>query len=218
MGVVLLAIACTSPDVSDDATSGSTSTSGAAVGTTTNSSSSSGQAPHAQPECDPDHWCQHVDDCCNNCGAFPADAVPYCAEKTCAQKACAARGLIPDSPNCNIGRCVEFSCQASGVSCSNPEPSCPPGETAAVDWDAHCWSGGCVPVTQCHHIECSKCDAATQVCVVLNVNGWSQCIDIPPACNGKATCDCMGSTVCVGVFSECKAFDAGLTCNADVSG
>jgi len=148
--------------------------------------------PALPNECESDDDCKLVGDCCS-CGSVPKDAdVPSC-DAACAEDRCAQLGV---SAVCAHGRCVfDATCDDSKVTCKRTRPECPTGQQAIVQ--DGCWSD-CVDARECDGV--TSCDACTddQACVApgamtpLGLHCW----DVPPACNGTASCECLGNDVC----------------------
>ena len=111
-----------------------------------------------------------------------------------------------------------FDCDSSNgkVTCKKATPVCPAGEVPLVE--NLCW-GGCVPVQQCNTVtDCTKCNTKTEVCVTESFKGGPShhCVAIAPDCNGKASCACMGDSVCTGSFDTCTDNPNEILCGCTV--
>jgi hypothetical protein len=164
------------------------------------------------PECTDSTECALVNDCCS-CVSIPIGRVPPpCAIDNCFVPTCTSIGQPDAQATCSVGQCVAgFNCDPSMVACASPMPVCPLGQTASVS--GLCW-GGCVPTTECGIVgSCAQC-AATQACVkeVTQIGTSVHCVPIPPACDDKPSCACMGGGVCVGIFDTCTETAEGLEC------
>ena len=89
---------------------------------------------------------------------------------------------------------------------------CPPGQVPGVV--NTCWAS-CVPANDCAYVsDCSKCAPKGEVCVTESTKAGQvhHCVVVPPACNGKPTCECMGDSVCIGLFDVCNDEPTGIGC------
>ena len=171
-----------------------------------------------KPECMTASDCRLVSDCCN-CRALPVDAPnPLVCPLLCIQSKCSQEMLPSGAVDCVAGRCVAgFNCDASRVVCGGPTPTCPPGEVPTVNPAGTCYSGGCVPATQCKRVtSCADCASADQGCVNnVTLQGTQfHCVTIPSVCQGAATCACLGVSSCVSPYSVCADFSGlkGIAC------
>jgi hypothetical protein len=109
-----------------------------------------------------------------------------------------------------------FSCDPALVTCKKAPPVCPAGQVPAVSND--CWAS-CVPANDCAYVpDCTKCASKGEVCVTESTKGGQvhHCVVVPPACEGKPTCACMGDSVCLGAFDVCNDGSEGITCGCTV--
>jgi hypothetical protein len=124
-----------------------------------------------------------------------------------------ALGEATTMASCSAGRCTMFDCETKDVTCKKATPICPAGQVPLVE--ESCW-GGCVPATQCNAVDdCSKCDANAEVCITETFKGGPKvhCVPRPSECSGKATCECLGKSVCVGKFDTCSEdANGGIQC------
>ncbi len=206
---------------SGPATSGSETTGGGSetatsgVGTTTTGPQTTGPdtTGGGEPgECAGPADCKLHSDCCSCEGVPLEDMTPACLME-CKQAKCSEYGV--DAVECRFGVCrtERLSCDANKVACDALPPPCPDGflaETTPV-----CWTGKCVPAALCDVVpDCALCPDGT-VCVqdvAFGPQGWPRCEPVPAACNGKASCACMGDLVCTGEFTFCSMGDQGLSC------
>jgi len=170
--------------------------------------------PPPAPECTEAAECTLHDDCCNCLALAPGEEPPPCGLTECFITTCAARGITADAVACAAGRCAVYTCETDAVACEMLPPRCEAGEVPSVR--GMCW-GPCVPATECVSVDdCAACDAsAGQACVQYASRGGrtAHCVDRPASCGVRATCDCLGASVCVGIFDVCRD-DAGvLTCS-----
>jgi hypothetical protein len=176
------------------------------------------------------------DDCDPNAGG--ADCGGICVPPTaCTPAEC---GPGPAAPNvlCDDGEtvggpaCVNLddgSCGWVFVECPDVGGTCEGhcGSSADGCWcDDLCTSyGDCCDDYQAECLtpagaECGDivCDA-DEVCVthVTQLGLQPACAPISPACNGVASCNCMGADVCQGAFDLCgEGIEGGLTCSCPV--
>jgi hypothetical protein len=169
------------------------------------------------PECDTADDCQYVDDCCT-CEAAPTNFMrPSCDPAIqCLVTTCFPLTIGPQQVQCIAGRCVlDVQC-AGEVLCDGPAPDCDDGTVPEIADD--CYTGGCVAVEECASApSCDDC-TASQACVVYDtqLGSMPHCVEVPTACLGKATCDCMGAGVCTGVFDLCSDGQDSIHCGCPV--
>jgi hypothetical protein len=168
--------------------------------------------------------CAGVSDCrldsgCCTCEAAPVSAPPPPdCELVCVQSRCSALQLPPNALACVAGRCVAgFNCDTSNVTCRTAAPACDVGQVPAVTPKGDCYTGSCVPPTQCATVTgCGAC-ASAEACVVYQTQLGIQfhCVTIPNACNGDVTCGCLGPTACTDAFRTCGNLSGqrGITCS-----
>jgi hypothetical protein len=78
-----------------------------------------------------------------------------------------------------------------------------------------CYTGYCHPTTQCRSVDDCEVCSSTQACVTneTQVGHTHHCVTIPPSCDGKSTCGCLGETTCLAPYSSCDGSGQnGLTC------
>jgi hypothetical protein len=93
-------------------------------------------------------------------------------------------------------------------------PDCGEGEIPVVEESGTCWTGECTPPENCHYV--TDCDHCTddQACVRRgSTPPYYTCVEMPAACNGTPTCECMGSTACHDAYELCHDDDGGLYCD-----
>lgn len=177
----------------------------------------SGGAPGIAPECTVDGDCTLFSDCCSCIGIPSGSDEPYGCDMACAIDSCSAAGI--KQARCAAGRCVAgFECDPMKSACFSMPPVCPPGRVPSVV--GACW-GPCVDVTQCSGVpSCAECMQSNAICVQLDLQGGdtslsAHCVKVPDACSGNATCQCMGSSVCVAPYSACQDFSGikGMACS-----
>lgn len=201
---VLCCVACAehkqmTRDAGEEDAGGSGGTSGSG-GTGGTSGSGGGAGINGRVgECVDDADCKLVGDCCN-CFAVPLNEdLPVACPADCAIDRCTT---IDVTPVCLMGRCVfDETCDSMHQEiCTIVPPECGPGQQAIVR--DGCF-GECVDARDCRGV--SSCDACApgQACVGPGENGWGstphsyfQCWDVDPACDGAATCECMGLDLC----------------------
>ena len=88
---------------------------------------------------------------------------------------------------------------------------------AALNAERTCYTESCVPADQCTTVtSCADCNAPL-ACVVYQLLGGPEihCVTVPPACQGEATCGCLGPTVCTGTHRSCGNLSGqrGVTCD-----
>jgi hypothetical protein len=170
------------------ATSGSGGSAGAETGGMPGSSGAAG-AP-GSPECDEDQDCEIAKDCCV-CQAVPKGASFAACRVACGDSnACDLQGISAVA-TCTLGRCtLAASCDALGVTCNGPPPTCPLGQAPSVTENG-CW-GPCLAATECSGVtDCDACGDAH--CVKFsNVGGTSvRCIDRQAQCETGNLCECL---------------------------
>ena len=179
--------------------SGTAGQAGAGGRTSTGSGGAGAGGATATAECETAADCRLDDGCCA-CEAAPVSAAPppACAI-LCVQSRCAAQQLPQGAVACTAGRCVAgFNCDASHVTCKIAIVACDPGQVPGVNAAGDCYTGGCVPATQCKTVtSCAACDPSL-ACVTYQTQMGDQvhCVTIPDSCNGNTTCGCLGPTVC----------------------
>lgn len=195
---------------------GGAGTGGAATGGAGTGGAGTGGAVN-KPECTTASDCRLVSDCCT-CRAGPVGGPnPQPCPLLCVQSKCNQEMLPSGAVDCVAGRCVAgFNCDASTVVCGGPTPSCAPGEVPTVNPSGTCYSGGCVPATQCKRVtSCADC-SADQACVnnVTFQGNQAHCVTIPTTCQGTATCACLGASSCVSPYTICADFSGlkGIAC------
>jgi hypothetical protein len=195
---------------------GGAGTGGAATGGAGTGGAGTGGAVN-KPECTTASDCRLVSDCCT-CRAGPVAAPnPQPCPLLCIQSKCNQEMLPSGAVDCVAGRCVAgFNCDASTVVCGGPTPACAPGEVPTVNPSGTCYSGGCVPATQCKRVtSCADC-SADQACVnnVTFQGNQAHCVTIPTTCQGTATCACLGASSCVSPYTICADFSGlkGIAC------
>jgi hypothetical protein len=114
----------------------------------------------------------------------------------------------PEGETCVFGRClVAKECNRSRLTCADPEPTCPSGQTAAVV--DGCWAG-CVPIDTCGYLDdCGICERDGQLCVqrASEVEALYGCHPRPASCGEILTCECVGDDacgplLCIGIEGE----------------
>jgi|JI10StandDraft_1071094.scaffolds.fasta_scaffold99036_3 hypothetical protein len=136
--------------------------------------------------------------------------VATCNDTGCALDKCMDGGLM--SPGaCVVGRCnAGFDCDSSHVACLTPTPQCPPGEVPSVK--GACW-GTCVSAAECAYVDACAACGPSQACVHYGGGVMkTYCVEIAPECGGKASCACMGQSLCNTV--PCGEQNGELTCQA----
>ncbi len=171
-------------------------------------------AATAKAECEKDEDCFLQADCCA-CAGVPSPG-PACA-LACALDRCAPLQL---KAKCAAGRCVtSANCDESQVQCKAAAPDCEKGKTPTVDPATGCW-GPCIAVEECASVpDCKRCDDAGQLCVSYSskIQQPPHCVPLPKPCD-KPSCECVGPSVCDGVFSVCNADDTHLSCQCPTCG
>lgn len=181
----------TTSSTSSSTGTGSTGTGSTGTGSTTTSTGTGGMA---QAECTTAADCKLLDDCCS-CEGIPKTMTPPMCGQVCAQSSCMALGYT-GSVDCIAGHCAAaFDCDAAKVACATPTPICQPGFVPEVK--GLCWTNHCVPAKECAFVDdCAAC-TATQACVFYGGGIMHHyCVDVPPECNGTASCACMGQSIC----------------------
>ncbi|MCH9684387.1 MAG: hypothetical protein K0V04_23335, partial [Deltaproteobacteria bacterium] len=101
----------------------------------------------------------------------------------------------------------ECTCDPGAVFCEAPPPECPAGQVPLVDEMTMCWDGACVPSESCYTVpDCSLCEA-DEACVSTQTFGLPPaltCQDVPPACMGSPTCDCMPTACDMALGFQCS--------------
>jgi hypothetical protein len=195
------------------ATGGRLGTGGAATG---GRPGTGGGAGGAAPECRVAGDCRLYSDCCACEALAPGEPMPPACPAICVVGRCTQLGLPNDAVDCVAGRCVAgFDCDATKVTCKVAIPACPAGETPIVA--GSCYTGQCAPAAECRVVDgCQVCSAAGLACVVYETQMGNQahCVTIPAACNGDATCACLGQTACIAPYRACANFSGvkGISC------
>lgn len=168
-----------------------------------------------KPDCTRDSDCHLYNDCCTCAAIGPNQPAPPLCAQVCIQSRCAALQLPQNAVACVAGRCVAgFDCDVSEVTCRMAAPDCPAGQVPSVNASRSCYSGACVPATQCTFVtNCNDCGPA-DACITNQTRGTNErhCVTIPVACNGATTCGCLGATTCVSPYTSCDTSGNGLTC------
>jgi hypothetical protein len=195
---------------------GRAGTGGAATGGRPGTGGGAGGAGGVAPECRVAGDCHLYSDCCACEALAPGELPPPACPAVCVVGRCTQLGLSNDAVDCVAGRCVAgFDCDATKVTCKVAIPACPAGETPIVT--GSCYTGQCAPVAECRVVgDCQVCSAAGLSCVVYETQMGNQahCVTIPVACNGDATCACLGQTACITPYRACANFSGvkGITC------
>jgi hypothetical protein len=139
--------------------------------------------------------CVLVNDCCS-CEVLPAgQEPPPCDIEACLISTCESQlaGFVP-KPACRVGTCTfaALNCQISASICEvEPPPPCEGGLVQSVINDCY---GPCVPPNMCANLP-GQCDASSCgegfACMVTQSGAPSQCIPLPPACEGSPSCECI---------------------------
>jgi hypothetical protein len=105
--------------------------------------------------------CKLVSDCCS-CEAIPIGATGRPCSLVCIQSRCAALQLPQGAVDCVAGRCVAgFACDPSQVTCRVAPPSCAAGEIPSINASGNCYTGACVPASECTGVAgCGACTGA----------------------------------------------------------
>jgi hypothetical protein len=139
----------------------------------------------------------------------PGEVAPDCP-LLCLIDTCTSVGFpFNHKASCIAGHCtVGFDCDPSTVTCKALPPVCDPGMSNSV-FD-HCW-GPCVPSSDCSAVpSCKDCDPSHYVCVSNDAQMSSHhCVEVPDPCDTDRSCQCMGDSVCVGIFDVCVDGTAG---------
>jgi hypothetical protein len=112
------------------------------------------------------------------------------------ERQCVDHGDCAEGERCFFGRClVPNECNESAVTCSEPMPTCPSGQTPAVV--DGCWDG-CVPIDTCVDLDgCEMCEREGQLCRALIYMGTSySCFERPVSCGEVVTCECVAEAAC----------------------
>jgi hypothetical protein len=173
----------------------------------------------SEPECTSEEDCLFVNSCCECTSHAVGVPVERCEIETCAVSTCEARNIPATRALCRAGRCVlDVGCDASQVLCRAAAPDCPAGAVPAV-LDT-CWTGGCVPVTECAGVtNCTQC-GADQGCVEYMPDGLGglsntyHCTTPASGCQSDRSCACFGLSVCMEPFVSCgdSRGDADVAC------
>ena len=111
-----------------------------------------------------------------------------------------------------------YNCDDSTVTCRRAIPACEEDELPEVTDDGTCWSGDCVPRSQCFAL--SGCDACTidETCVLYQemLGPRTICVPTPAECNEPPTCDCMGEAACAAPYDLCNEGENSLYCSCPV--
>lgn len=162
------------------------------------------------PECDEDADCTILNDCCSCSATFVGENVVPCGQD-CDVPRCDELGHAGKA-QCQAGRCVAaFSCNALDVECDSIPPTCEPGHVPLVA--GGCWQGSCVPATECAAVgSCAEC-GPSDVCVeeIGQIAVERHCVALPPACEGEASCECVGA--CTGIFDACTVEQGVVSCS-----
>lgn len=135
--------------------------------------------------------CESTADCivgggCCQCWAAPVGETRAVCRAGCDDDhLCAVHGL---EATCIGGRCVlTTSCDHSRVQCDAPTPQCPDGQIAAVRDGCY---GPCVDAVDC--LQVTSCtDCSSEHACVEQCRGAVQCYEVPDACSGAESCDCL---------------------------
>ncbi|MCB9588318.1 MAG: hypothetical protein H6718_23120 [Polyangiaceae bacterium] len=199
---------------------GGTSASGGTGNTGSGASSGSGGTTGGSgggstaAECVSAGDCKLFSDCCS-CLGVPNGENPGGCDLVCDVDECSRQGI--KEPQCIAGRCVAgYECDGRKALCATPSPVCGPGEVAEIE--GGCWSGDCVPAIECVGVtSCADCVGENVACATYDTQLGPEyhCVEIPDGCNGFATCECLGPTVCVQGFNACQDFSGikGLACS-----
>ena len=189
------------------ATGGHVGTGGANTGGRVGTGGASG----SEPDCTRDSDCHLLNDCCTCAALGPRQEPPPTCGLVCLQSKCSAQSLPPNAVACVAGRCVAgFNCDDSEVTCRVATPICPDGQVPGVNADGTCYTGGCVPTTQCRSVaSCNVC-GSSQACVTNQSRGRNEhhCVTVPAGCS-SANCSCLGDSVCLSPYSSCDNNSSG---------
>ncbi len=181
------------------------------VGTsdTTDTTDTTTGAP-AEP-CVDDADCKLHDDCCT-CEGVPVGTDIADCPGECVQSTCASLGI--EAAVCRLGVCEteRLSCDQSAIICDEAPPPCDPGKLPQTT--PGCYTGQCVPASLCDVVlTCKDCPADT-MCVQKVSFGIDSvtCEPIPPGCDGKVDCACVGDLVCTGMYGLCSSQGAVVSC------
>jgi hypothetical protein len=138
-------------------------------------------------------------------------AVSAAPDPECARDLDCTSGMV-----CRVGKCIAgYDC--GPATCRSIGPRCDVGSTAEVA--AGCWTGRCVPVSECREIaRCEVCANNDLLCVVVEHEMSSQlaCIEFPEQCQDSPGCDCLGPVGCVNGLSCLEASAAMVKCIGNV--
>ncbi|NUP05214.1 MAG: hypothetical protein HOW73_04040 [Polyangiaceae bacterium] len=154
------------------------------------------------------------DNCCECAGRPVGQQAPQC-DDICLVNQCTSLA-VTGSAKCVAGRCVApANCDEAEVKCLVDPPVCAPG-TAPIVAGA-CYSGGCMPVTECTAVtECADCVGDDVTCVQHSaMQSTRHCVDIASPCS-EADCGCLGPSVCTDPYTACSETDTGLNCACPV--
>jgi hypothetical protein len=72
--------------------------------------------------------------------------------------------------------------------------------------EGSCYTGSCIPTTQCLSVDDCEVCPSTQACVTNETRGGHthHCVTIPAGCEGKGNCSCLGETTCLAPYSSCN--------------
>jgi hypothetical protein len=206
---------------SDGSSSDGSSSDGSSSDGSSSDDSSTDTGPDPADECVVDDDCVLIDDCCT-CEAIPAtDPAPDCDIKACLIPTCQSQGIPSAEAVCEFGSCeiANVECNPDFVSCDSLPPDCGAGFYPAVDVDAACWTGTCVPAEVCETVpSCDDCPA-DETCVEYSTQLGPQyhCSPIPDSCDGTPSCACM-SDACESPFDSCGDGPSGIACSCPVCG
>ena len=87
-------------------------------------------------------------------------------------------------------------CDSRVVTCESLPPNCGKGEVPVVT--GVCWAGYCARASTCSSVkDCSVCDLDVDVCARdAYVPFDARCVELPSACAGDRSCNCLASYVC----------------------
>lgn len=193
---------------------------GGRVGTGGTAGTGAAGSGGAKPECTKASDCRLQSDCCN-CRAVPVGTQDAQCQLACVQSKCAQLNLPDGAVDCVAGRCVAgFNCESTKVTCMTSPPACAAGEAPGVNAQGTCYTGVCVPVTQCKRVSsCAAC-SSSQACVSYAAQQQSgttriHCVTVPTTCSGAGSCDCMGPSSCVNSYTSCTPLSGvrGVSCS-----
>ena len=183
---------------------GTGGSSGAAGSGAVSGSGGSGGAGATTSECTENTQCRLHADCCTCLALAPGEPAPPKCAIQCIQDKCSELGVTAASVRCAAGVCAAgFTCSGQ-VLCPALPPKCEPGSVPTVS--GGCW-GTCVPADECASVsDCAQCTDPLEICVtyVTQRGPENHCVPVPKGCEGKPTCQCLGSSVCLQPFSSCS--------------